>query len=82
MTLFTPDSCRTLSVASNSVGGLCQRGKKVKAKISEAPVFPIWDWKADMQPYSKTPASKGVDCCKQARQRGRPAFGRICGLSV
>jgi hypothetical protein len=56
--------------------------QRVKAKISEAPVFPIWDWKADMQPYSKSPASKCADCCKQARQRGRPAFGRRCGLSV
>jgi hypothetical protein len=35
-----------------------------------------------MQPYSKSPGSKCVDCCKQARQRGHPTFGRICGLSV
>jgi hypothetical protein len=61
--------------------GYANVAKKSRRGSLKAPVFPIWDWKADMQPYSKTPASKCVDSCKQARQRGRPTFGRICGLS-
>jgi hypothetical protein len=82
MTLFTRIAAGHCPWLRILLEGYANVAKKVKAKISEAPVFPIWDWKADMQPYSKTPASKCVDCCKQARQRGRPAFGRICGLSV
>jgi hypothetical protein len=59
-------------VASNSVGRLCQRGREVKAKISVAPVLPIRDWKADMQLYSRSPASKCEDELQASASEGAP----------
>jgi hypothetical protein len=65
-----------------SVGRPCQRGRESRRRSLKPQSSQFGIGRPICSRTARVRRPNARMSCKQARQRGRPAFGRICGLSV